>query len=69
MSDVPSPRGGLASVLQGSAFHHESPPVDAMVEGKPCTIPSDLTAELDEYARVTREIRYDIDHERGKRRC
>ena len=61
LSDVPSPRGGLASVLQGSASHHESPPVDAMVEGKPCTIPSDLAAELNEYARVTREIRYDID--------
>ena len=42
---------------------------DAVVEGKPCPIPSVLAAGLHEYARVTREIRYDIDHERGKRRC
>ena len=67
-SDAPSPRGGLASVPQGSASHHESPPVNAVVEGKPCSIPSDLTAELYEYARVIRELRCDVDHERGKSR-
>ena len=49
--------------------HHESPPVDAVVEGKPCPIPMDLAAELNEYVRVTRGLRCDIDHEREKRRC
>ena len=40
-----------------------------MVEGKPCPIlPSDLAAELNEYARLTRELRCDIDHEREKHR-
>ena len=39
-----------------------------MVEGKLCPIPSELTAELDEYARVTRGLRCDVDHERDKRR-
>ena len=43
--------------------------MDAVVEGKLCPIPSDLAAELYEYARVARGLRCDIDHERGKRRC
>ncbi|CAI5711078.1 unnamed protein product [Peronospora effusa] len=37
--------------------------------GKPCPIlSSDLAAELDGFARVTRELRCDVDHERDKRR-
>ena len=43
--------------------------MDEVVEGKRCPIPSELTAELHEYARVARELRCDIDYERGKRRC
>ena len=37
-SDVPTPRGGLASVPQGSDSHLESSPVD-VVKGKSCPIP------------------------------
>ena len=40
-----------------------------MVEEKPCPILSSyLAAELDGFARVTRELRCDVDHERDKRR-
>ena len=39
-----------------------------VMEGKSYPIPSDLTAELHEYARVTRGLRCDADHERDKRR-
>ena len=42
--------------------------MDAVVEGKLCPIPSELTAELHEYASVTRGLRCDVDHEREKRR-
>ena len=39
------------------------------MEGNPCPIlSSDLSAELDGFARVIREIRCDFDHERDKRR-
>ena len=38
------------------------------MEGKSCSIPSELDAELHEYARVTRGLRCDIDHERESRR-
>ena len=54
LSDVPSPRGWIISVPQGNASHHGSPPVDEVVEGKSCSLPSELDAELHEYARVTR---------------
>ena len=37
--------------------------MDEVVEGKYCPIPLDLTAELHEYARVTRGLRFDIDHD------
>ena len=43
--------------------------MDEVVEGKPCPIlPSYLAAELNEYAHVTRGLRCDVAHERGKRR-
>ncbi|CAI5704487.1 unnamed protein product [Peronospora effusa] len=67
-SEVPSPRDDFASALRESASHHESPPVDAVVEGKPCPIlSSNFFAVLDGFTRVTCELRCDIDHERDKR--
>ena len=42
--------------------------MDEVVEGKLCPIPSELTAELHTYARVTRGLRCDVDHERENRR-
>ena len=67
-SDVPSLRGDLARVPQGSASHRESPPVNAVVEGKLCSIPSDLAAELNEYVRGTCGLCCDVDHKRERRR-
>ena len=43
--------------------------MDAVVEGNSCPILSDLDTELHEYARATRGLRCDIDHERERRRC
>ena len=42
--------------------------MDVVAEGKPCLIPPELNAELHEYARVTRGLRCDINHERERRR-
>ena len=39
-----------------------------MVDGKSCPIPLELTAELHEYALVTRGLRCDVDNERDKSR-
>ena len=60
-SDVPSRRGGSVSAPRGSASHPASPPADAVVEDKQDQkLALMLDSELEEFARVTRDLRRDL---------